>query len=120
MMYVFIALLLAIGLYGILAKRNVIKKILGLVVVEHAINLFLVSVGYRAGGEPPILTESARDADPTLAAFAAQSVDPLPQALVLTSIVIGLGVVMLLVAFTQRLRERSGTLDTARLNELKG
>lgn len=120
MMWVFIALLLAVGLYGIFAKRNVIKKILGLVVVEHAINLFLVSVGYRAGGEPPILTEAVRDADPTLATFAAQSVDPLPQALVLTSIVIGLGVVMLLVALTQRIRQRAGTLDTANLNELRG
>ena len=119
-MWVFIALLLAVGLYGIFAKRNVIKKILGLVVVEHAINLFLVSVGYREDGGAPILTESVRDADPTLATFAAESVDPLPQALVLTSIVIGLGVVMLLVALTQRLRERAGTLDTTHLNELRG
>lgn len=120
MMYVFIALLLAIGLYGIFAKRHVIKKILGLVIVEHAINLFLVSIGYRAGGEPPILTEAVRDQDKTLQTFVAQSVDPLPQALVLTSIVIGLGVVMLLVALTLRIRERSGSLDTTQLNELRG
>ena len=101
-------------------KRNVIKKILGLVIVEHAINLFLVSLGYRTGGEPPILTEAVHDADSTLATFAAQSVDPLPQALVLTSIVIGLGIVMLLVALTQRIRERTGSLDTTQLNELRG
>lgn len=119
-MYVLIALLLAVGLYGIFAKRNVIKKILGLVIAEHAINLFLVAIGYRAGKEPPILTEAVRDADPTLKTFVAQSVDPLPQALVLTSIVIGLGVVMLLVALTLRIREHSGTLDTSRLNELRG
>lgn len=119
-MWVFIALLLAVGLYGILAKRNVIKKILGLVVAEHAINLFLVSVGYREGAGPPILTGPEKLDDATLQAFAAGSVDPLPQALVLTSIVIGLGVVMLLVALSQRLRQHAGTLDTTRLDELKG
>lgn len=115
MMYVLIATLLAIGLYGLFAKRHVLKKILGLVVVEHAINLFLVSVGYRTGGTPPILTPGE-----DRAAFVAGSVDPLPQALVLTSIVIGLGVVMLLVALALRLHERYGTLDTTRINRLHG
>lgn len=115
MMYVLIAILLAIGLYGLFAKRHVVKKILGLVIVEHAINLFLISVGYREGGTPPILT---RGEDP--AAFVQGAVDPLPQALVLTSIVIGLGVVMMLVALALRLYERFGTLDTTRMNRLHG
>lgn len=114
-MYVLIAVLLAIGLYGIFGKRHILKKILGLVILEHAVNLFLVSVGYREGGMPPILTP---DADP--AEFVAASVDPLPQALVLTSIVIGLGVVMLLIALTLRFQQRTGTLDANRMNQLRG
>lgn len=115
MMYVLIAFLLAVGLWALFAKRHVLKKILGLVVVEHAVNLFLVSLGYRRGGTPPILTPGeGREA------FVAGSVDPLPQALVLTSIVIGLGVVMLLVALALRLHERYGTLDTTRINRLRG
>ena len=115
MMYVLIALLMVIGLYGLFAKRHVLKKIIGLVIVEHAINLFLVSVGYRSDGLPPILT-----AGQDRAAFVQGSVDPLPQALVLTSIVIGLGVVMLLVAMALRLHERFGTLDTTQIRELRG
>ena len=83
--------------------------------IHSSSNLFLIAIGYRDGGRPPILTPGE---DP--AVFAAQSVDPLPQALVLTSIVIGLGVIMLLVALSLRLYERFGTLDTARMNRLQG
>jgi multicomponent Na+:H+ antiporter subunit C len=115
MMYLGIALLLAVGLHGLFAKRHVVKKILGLVVVEHAVNLLLVALGYRWGKTPPILTPGE-----TPEAFAGGSVDPLPQALVLTSIVIGLGVVMLLVALALRLHEHYGTLDTTRMNRLRG
>lgn len=115
MMYLLIAILLAVGLYGLIAKHHVLKKILGLVVIEHAINLFLVSIGYRHGGTPPILTPGE-----TPAAFVAAGVDPVPQALVLTSIVIGLGVTMLLVALTLRLHQRRDTLDTTDLDELRG
>ena len=113
--YALIAVLLVVGLYGLFAKRHVVQKILGLVITEYAVNLFLVAVGYRDGGRPPILTPGE---DPM--AFAAGSVDPLPQALVLTSIVIGLGVIMLLVAIALRLHQRFGTLDTAKMNRLHG
>ena len=115
MMYIFIAVLMAVGLYGLVAKRNLIKKILGLIILEHAINTFLLVIGYRTGGRPPILETGADKAE-----FARTAVDPLPQALVLTSIVIGLGVVMLLVALTMRLHQRYGSLDGAAMNKLKG
>ena len=114
-MYILIAALFAVGLWGLLAKRHVLKKILGVVILEHAVNLFLIAVGYRTGGAPPILTPEAD----TLA-FVRASVDPLPQALVLTSIVIGVGLVMLLVALALRLHERTGTLDADALTRLKG
>ena len=115
MMYLRSAVRLAVAIYGLLAKHHVLKKILGLVIIEHAINLFLVSIGYRSGGAPPILTPGESQA-----AFVQASVDPLPQALVLTSIVIGLGVVMLLVALSLRLHQRRDTLNAARLTELRG
>lgn len=113
--YVMLALLLAVGLYGLFAKRNLLKKILALVILEHAVNLFLILVGYRNGGVPPILMPDAgREA------FTRESVDPLPQALVLTSIVIGLGLVMLMAALALRIHQRYGTLDANAMRKLRG
>ncbi len=114
-MYVRLAVLFFVGLYGLFAKRNLVKKILGLVILEHAVNLFLIQVGYREGGLPPILLKGEDSA-----AFSGASVDPLPQALVLTSIVIGLGLVILLVALCLRIQERYGTLDSNKISRLKG
>ncbi len=114
-MYVLAVVLLAVGLYGMLAKGHLLKKVLGLLIAEHGVNLFLVCAGYRAGGEPPILM-GPEYAD----TFVQSSVDPVPQALVLTSIVIGLGVAMLMVAFALRLDERYGSLAADDMSQLKG
>ena len=113
--YALIFALLGVGLYGLLAKKNMLKKILGLVILDNAVNLLLIAVGYRSGKGAPILLPGD---DP--AAFVRSSVDPLPQALVLTSIVIGLGVTMVLVAMALRLHQRYGTLDVDRMDRLKG
>jgi len=114
-------LLLVVGLYAIVAKRNLIKIIVGILVLDYAANLLLVLMGYRtppAGGAPvaPILTGGAHEAD----ALAATAVDPIPQALVLTSIVIGLSVTALVVALAIRLYEKYGTFDTNLMRNLKG
>ncbi|MDJ0975313.1 MAG: sodium:proton antiporter [Planctomycetota bacterium] len=115
MMYALAAVLLGVGLYGLLVKRHLLKKVLGLLIVEHAVNLFLIQLGYIDGGIAPI-----RTAGEEAAAFVGNAVDPLPQVLVLTSIVIGLGLAMLMVALTLRIYQRYGSLDADRMSELKG
>jgi len=107
--------LILIGLYGVLVRRNIVKIIISLLVMEYGIHLFLVLQGYRSGGVPPIVEPGADSAS-----WMRQSVDPLPQALVLTSIVIGLGVLALMVALSVRLRERYGTFDIGQIKRLKG
>ncbi|MCK6480486.1 MAG: NADH-quinone oxidoreductase subunit K [Planctomycetaceae bacterium] len=114
-LYALVLVLLGLGIHGLLAKRNLLKKIIALAILDYGVNLLLIVVGYRAGGGAPILLPGE---DP--AAFARGSVDPLPQALVLTSIVIGLGVTMLLVAMALRLHQRYGTLDVDRMDRLRG
>ncbi len=114
-MYALAAVLFGVGLYGLLVKRHLLKKVLGLLILEHAVNLFLVELGYIDGGTPPILLAGEKTAS-----FVREAVDPVPQALVLTSIVIGLGVAMLMVALTLRIYERYGSLDADRMSELKG
>ncbi len=118
--YMVVFLIFVVGLYAIVAKRNLIKVVVGLLILDYAANLLLVLVGYRtpAEGAPvaPILVGGAGKA----ADLAARAVDPLPQALVLTSIVIGLSVTALVVALAIRLYEKYGTFDTERMRNLKG
>jgi multicomponent Na+:H+ antiporter subunit C len=115
MIYSLALVLIAVGLYGVLAKRNLVRIILGLAILDGGVQLFLVLLGYRPGGRPPILLPGA-DAE----RFAAGAVDPLVQALVLTAIVIDLGIVSLLVAVIIRLYEKYGTFDIGEIRRLRG
>jgi len=112
--YVLALILFCVGVYGMLVKRNVIKIIIGLVIAEYAVNLFFVLVAFRIGGRSPILFEGA-EAIPV-----GQMVDPLPHALVLTAIVIGLATTALFVAIAMRLYEKYGTFDIGEIRELRG
>lgn len=115
MIYTMCLMLIVIGLYGVLTQQNIVKIVISLLVIEYGIHLFLVLLGYRSGGVPPIV-DSATDKEVWLQ----QSVDPLPQALVLTSIVIGLGILALMVALSIRIHERYGTFDIRKIRKLKG
>jgi len=96
-------------------QKNIVKIILGLMIMEYSVNLFLILLGYRKGGIPPIM-----DKNMELSEFVKKAVDPLPQALVLTSIVIGLGILSLMVAIAIRLYQRYGTFDITEMKKLKG
>ena len=108
-------LLFLIGLYGVACKKNLIKIVIGFIIMDYAVNLFLILVGFRKDGIAPILEKSM-----DIKAFASQSVDPLPQAMVLTAIVIGLAVTALMVALCVRIYERYGTFDITKIRKLKG
>jgi multicomponent Na+:H+ antiporter subunit C len=89
--------------------------------MEYAVNLFLIMLGYRTGGVAPIVERANIGPDGALAGqFISASVDPLPQALVLTSIVIGLGTLALMVAICIRAYEKYGTFDITRIRRLQG
>jgi multicomponent Na+:H+ antiporter subunit C len=115
MIYSLCLLLILVGLYGVVASRQTLKIVISVVILQHGVHLLLLLIGYRQGGEPPIV-----DPGSIMAEFAAGAVDPLPQALVLTSIVIGLGVLALMVALCVRLYERYGTFDITKIRRLRG
>jgi len=106
---------LLVGLYAVVAKKNVVKIIIGVLLLDYGVNLLLVLVGYHSGGGAPILREGQSAAE-----LAAGSADPLPQAMVLTSIVIGLGLTALMVAMAIRLYEKYHTFDMDQIRELRG
>ncbi len=107
MIYMLCTVLLLVGLFGVISQRNLVKIIISISIMESAVNLFLVLVGYRRNGIAPIMTERFQ----TPVDFAGRSVDPLPQAMVLTSIVIGLGVMALLVTMALRVYHVYGSYD---------
>ena len=111
MIYLLCFILFCVGVYCIVTKRNLIKIIIGIGIVEYAVNLFFILVAYRMKGRAPILAEDQ---------VIENMVDPLPQALVLTSIVISLAVVALLVAIAVRIYEKYGTFDIEKIKRLKG
>ena len=110
-LYFLCFILFSIGLYCVLRKRNIIKIIIGIAIIEYAVNMFLILIGYRMNGRAPILEKGQ---------VITNMVDPLPQAMVLTTIVIGLALVFILVAFAIRIYEKYGTFDITRINRLKG
>lgn len=113
MPYILCLILFCIGIYAILSKRNIIKIILGVVIAEYAVNLFLILVAYKAGGRAAIFSATEQIAPQSM-------VDPLPHALVLTSIVIGLATTAFLIALAIRLYGKYGTFDITRMRELRG
>lgn len=109
--YLFCLVLFCVGIYGVLGKRNLVKMIVGIIIAENAVNLFFILVGYRLNGRSPILSPDAP---------ITQMVDSIPQALVLTAIVIGLATTALLIALAMRLYGKYGTYDIAKIRELRG
>ena len=79
--------------------------------MEYAINLFFILIGYVKEGSAPILVRGQT---------IPKMVDPLPQVIVLTAIVIGLALTLLLVAMAIRIYEKYGTFDITKINKLKG
>ncbi len=115
MVFILCFALFLIGLYCAIVKKNIVKIVIGLAIMETAVNLFLILLGYKKDGTAPIIDKSTNMLD-----FLAQAVDPLPQALVLTAIVIGLGVIALAISLCIRLYEKYETFDITEIRRLKG
>jgi multicomponent Na+:H+ antiporter subunit C len=115
LLYSLCFVVIAVGLYSVFVKKNVVKIVLGLMIIEYGINFLFILIGYRSNGTAPI---ADRGAD--IARFASGSVDPVPQAIVISSIVMGLGLLILMVALCVRLYERYGTFNILDMRKLRG
>lgn len=105
--------LIALGLYCMAVKRHLIKILIGMGLCDYGTNLLVVTVGFHPGGTAPIFTEGEID-------FSTFFVDPVPQALTLTSIVIGACTTAMVLALIVRIKEQYGTLDSREIRKLKG
>lgn len=109
--YILCFILFLVGLYGLITRRNLVKIVISLSIMEFSVFIFLVLIGYIDGGIAPIISENA--INPTY-------VDPLPQAMVLTAIVIGLATTAMLMAIAIRLYRKYRTFDIRDIKNLKG
>lgn len=107
-------LLITIGIWAILTQKNLIKIVIGFSIFDVGLNTIIVSIAYIKDRTAPIL-DSAVDAKDAVNKI----VDPVPQALVLTAIVIGLGVTALMLAYVLKMHKEKGTLEINSFNDLK-
>jgi len=106
--------LIIVGLWGMLTQRNLIKIIIGFSIIDTGIHLLIVSIGYIKGRTAPIIDAAIAKADAVN-----RVVDPIPSALVLTAIVIGLAVTALMLVYAVNLYQRKQSLDINDFEELK-
>jgi len=108
-----------IALYGVVARPNLVKKIIALTILSDSVNTIALIVGYRgwSGSQPPVppILPTVKPNHTAVSLVASRGVDPLPQALVLTAIVIGLAVTLLLAFITLEVYRATGTVDARRL-----
>jgi multicomponent Na+:H+ antiporter subunit C len=93
-------ILLTIGLFVVMTRDNLVKKVIGLNIFQTAVFLFYISMGYVTGGTAPIVTAG----NPVY-------VNPVPHVLILTAIVVSVATSSLALALIVRIRESYGTVE---------
>jgi len=111
---------ISIALYGIIIKPNIIKKIIALTILGDTANVLIIFLAYRLipFPKPPILP-SLKPSREELVEFMKSSVDPLPQALVITAIVINVAVIAFLVFLAIQVFRQYHTLEYNEIIKLK-
>ena len=105
-------ILILIGLYAVLLKKHLVKIVIGLSIIDAGVHLLFVAVGYIQNGTAPIFSPGNETAG-------ARMVDPVPQALVLTAIVIGFAVTALALSLVIRLYKHHHTANIDQIKSLK-
>jgi multicomponent Na+:H+ antiporter subunit C len=105
--YIAVVALILIGLAAVIFKRNLIKIVIGITLIESGVNLFLITLAYRGGSTAPIYTASTTEE--TIMSL------PVPHALTLTSIVIGVAVLALMLTLVVHIYRHYGTLDARKI-----
>lgn len=107
-------LLMMIGFYAMMGKRNLIKKLIGMNIFQTAIILYYISIGVKKGGTIPIMMDHGGGA-----VQAAQYVNPLPHVLMLTAIVVMVSTTGVALAVVKMLYNRYRTLEEDEILEMR-
>ena len=96
-----------VGLYAVLAKGNLIKKVIGLNILQTAVFLFYISIGRKEDGTAPVLWEGKPDSIPYE--------NPLPHVLMLTAIVVGVSITAVALALVIRIKRAYDTIEESEI-----
>jgi len=107
-------ILLLIGLWGLLTQKNIIKMIISFSIIDTSTHVIIVSIGYIKGRTAPILDSTLTKADALQ-----RAIDPIPSALVLTAIVIGLATTALMLSYAIQLYKHKKSLNIDDFDDLK-
>ncbi len=107
--YLIVVILMMLGLYTIMSRFNLVKKLVGLSIFQTSLFLLYISLGWVQGGTAPIISH---DADYTYS-------NPLPHVLILTAIVVGVATTALGLALVLRIHDAFGTIEEDELLKMK-
>jgi multicomponent Na+:H+ antiporter subunit C len=111
--YAMIALLMLIGIYGMTMKRHYLKKVIGMTIFQTAIYLLFIQGATKSGATIPVRSAA-------MGTEAAGYVNPLPQVIVLTAIVVGVAITGVALSLILQINRRFGTLDENRVLKAMG
>lgn len=115
--WIYIALM-SVGLYAVMIKKNLVKKIIGMNILQTAVILFFVSIGAKRNATLPIVYHGAGDHH--LAVYAAQYINPLPHVLMLTAIVVAVSTLGVALALVVKIFQQYHTLEEDEILEKLG
>ncbi|MCP4114045.1 MAG: cation:proton antiporter subunit C [Desulfobacteraceae bacterium] len=122
-------ILMMVGLYAMIAKNNLVKKIVGMSIFQTAVILFYVSIGAKQGATIPILLHGhapqvgggnlahAAVSHGAAAVHAVDYINPLPHVLMLTAIVVGVATLGVALALAVKVYKEYGTLEEDEINQ---
>jgi multicomponent Na+:H+ antiporter subunit C len=110
--YIVYVVLMMIGLYAMIVKSNLVKKIIGMNIFQTSIILFYVSTAYKTGKTIPIVSYQGHDA-----VHAADYINPLPHVLMLTAIVVSVATLGVALSLAMKIYRQYGTLEEDDINE---
>ncbi|MEW6087603.1 MAG: cation:proton antiporter subunit C [bacterium] len=120
--FIFAIILFCIGLYGVATKTNLIKKLIGLNIIETSVYLFFIALGDARFGEnikywgrSPVIMNIA-----DVKTGKEVMINPIPTGLILTAIVVSVSVTAFALSLAVKLYEHYGTLDTSKIKKLRG
>jgi len=118
--YVVLLVIIVISLYGIIRGPSLIKKLIALTILGDTANALIIFLGFRFGEQYPPVLPTLKPTAADIAWFTSVAVDPVPQCLVITAIVINMAITMFLAFLIIQVYRLYGTTMVKRITRLRG